>query len=149
MRFLFYPVADYLSRLSSQLNHQHHYSSGEKDGLWAVLAWMSILSKANEGVHDGEVLVGVKDIVNRHWAKYGRHYYCRYDYEGVDSEAANNVMNAIRENFVNGDVSSVAASDSGFKLAGAVEFRYGTPIRFIALDSILPSSYLYSFDTKT
>jgi phosphoglucomutase len=110
---------------------------------------MSILSKANEGVHDGEVLVGVKDIVNRHWAKYGRHYYCRYDYEGVDSEAANNIMNAIRENFVNGDVSSVAASVSGFKLAGAVEFRYGTPIRFIALDSILPSSYLYSFDTKT
>lgn len=91
---------------------------------------MSILSKANESVSDGEALVGVKDIVNRHWAKYGRHFYCRYDYEGVDSESANNVMNAIRENFVNGDVSSIAASDSGIKLVGAVEFRYGSPIRF-------------------
>ena len=54
----------------------------EKDGLWAVLAWMSILMKANENVADGEPLVSVKDIVMKHWAKYGRHFYCRYDYEG-------------------------------------------------------------------
>jgi len=54
----------------------------EKDGLWAVLAWMSILMKANEDVADGKPLVSVKDIVTRHWAKYGRHFYCRYDYEG-------------------------------------------------------------------
>jgi phosphoglucomutase len=43
----------------------------EKDGLWAVLAWLSILSKANEGVEDGEALIGVADIVTKHWAKYG------------------------------------------------------------------------------
>ena len=92
---------------------------------------MSMLSKANEGVSDGEEFVGVIDIVHRHWAKYGRHFYCRYDYEGVDSEAANNVMNAIRENFVNGEVSSVDASASGIKLSGAVEFRYGSPIRYM------------------
>ena len=61
-------------------------------GSRAVLAWMSILSKANEALGDGEALVGVKDIVLNHWAKYGRHFYCRYDYEGVDSEAANQVM---------------------------------------------------------
>ena len=56
----------------------------EKDGLWAVLAWMSILMKANSddsGGSPGE-LVQVRDIVSRHWAKYGRHFYCRYDYEG-------------------------------------------------------------------
>ena len=45
----------------------------EKDGLWAVLAWLSILSKANEGVADDEALVGVADIVTKHWKKYGRH----------------------------------------------------------------------------
>ena len=54
----------------------------EKDGLWAVLAWMSILMKANENVTESEPLVGVKDIVMKHWATYGRHFYCRYDYEG-------------------------------------------------------------------
>ena len=94
-------------------------------GWWsrAVLAWMSILSKANEGLNDGEALVGVKDIVLSHWAKYGRHFYCRYDYEGVDSEAANQVMNAIRESFINGDTVLPDASDSGIKLVDAVEFR--------------------------
>lgn len=100
----------------------------EKDGLWAVLAWMSILSKANEGVADGEPLVGVKDIVTSHWAKYGRHFYCRYDYEGVDSDAANQVMDYVRENFVNGDASSAEASDSGIKLVDAVEFAYTDPV---------------------
>lgn len=55
----------------------------EKDGLWAVLAWMSILMNANVGTVEGEPLIGVKDIVAKHWAKYGRHFYCRYDYEGT------------------------------------------------------------------
>jgi len=100
----------------------------EKDGLWAVLAWMSILSKANENVGDGEALVGVKDIVTDHWAKYGRHFYCRYDYEGVDSDAANQVMDFVRESFVNGDTSSAEASDSGIKLVDAVEFSYTDPV---------------------
>jgi len=100
----------------------------EKDGLWAVLAWMSILSKANEEIGDGEALVGVADIVTKHWAKYGRHYYCRYDYEGVDSDDANKVMDTIRESFVNGDTSSIAVSDSGVKLVNAVEFGYTDPV---------------------
>jgi phosphoglucomutase len=55
----------------------------EKDGLWAALAWMSILMKANENSSDDEPLVSVKTIVEKHWAKYGRHFYCRYDYEGT------------------------------------------------------------------
>jgi phosphoglucomutase len=59
----------------------------EKDGLWAVLAWMSILKKANEGTAADAPLVSVQDIVNQHWAKYGRHFYCRYDYEGTSQES--------------------------------------------------------------
>lgn len=54
----------------------------EKDGLWAVLAWMSILMDFNKDVPEGDPLVQVQDIVVKHWAKYGRHFYCRYDYEG-------------------------------------------------------------------
>lgn len=63
----------------------------EKDGLWAVLAWVSILMRRNEKVPDDEPLVSVQDIVYGHWAKYGRHFYCRYDYEAVESDAANKV----------------------------------------------------------
>jgi phosphoglucomutase len=94
----------------------------EKDGLWAALAWMSILQKANANVPECSPLVSVQDIVNKHWAKYGRHFYCRYDYEGVDSSDANKVMDLIRDEFVNGEVSSVADDGSGINLVDAEEF---------------------------
>lgn len=94
----------------------------EKDGLWAMLAWISILMKANEGTAEGETLVGVKDIVSNHWAKYGRHFYCRYDYEAVDSDAANKMMDLIRKDLVEGDLSKLKEDDSGINIVGAEEF---------------------------
>ena len=52
----------------------------------------------------GEPLVGMRDIVMRHWARYEQHFYCRYDYKGVKSDAANRVMDTIREKFVDGNL---------------------------------------------
>ena len=95
----------------------------EKDGLWAVLSWMSILMKANENVPDGETLISVKEIVNNHWAQYGRHFYCRYDYEAVDSGAANEVMDLIRQSYVNGDLSTALDDSSDIKMVDAIEFE--------------------------
>lgn len=40
----------------------------EKDGLWAVLVWLSIMAARKQSV---------EEIVREHWAKFGRHYYCR------------------------------------------------------------------------
>ncbi|KAF1779950.1 Nucleotide-diphospho-sugar transferase [Phytophthora cactorum] len=57
----------------------------EKDGMWAVLAWLSILASKQV---EGAPLVTVEDIVRDHWKKFGRNYYCRYDYENVDKAAA-------------------------------------------------------------
>lgn len=48
----------------------------EKDGIWAVLAWMSILSQRNQD--PSAPLVGVKEIVEQHWQEYGRNFYARY-----------------------------------------------------------------------
>jgi phosphoglucomutase len=98
----------------------------EKDGLWAVLAWMSILNKANENTPVGQPVVSIKDIVANHWAKYGRHFYCRYDFEAVDSDAANKVMDLIRDNFVNGDLTKIDNGD--IKLVAAEEFEYTDPV---------------------
>mmetsp|Transcript_9178 Transcript_9178/g.11005 ORF Transcript_9178/g.11005 Transcript_9178/m.11005 type:complete len:172 (+) Transcript_9178:1-516(+) len=84
--------------------------------------------KANEGVAEGEPLVSVNDIVKNHWAKYGRHFYCRYDFEGVDSDDANKVMDLVRSTFVNGDLSSVADEDSGINIVSAEEFGYTDPV---------------------
>jgi len=69
----------------------------EKDGLWAVLAWLSVLAHANPDPNSP--LVGVREIVENHWAKFGRHFYSRYDYEGVDSEVAEQVMEHLRSHF--------------------------------------------------
>uniref|UniRef100_UPI000E55AFAA phosphoglucomutase-like protein 5 n=1 Tax=Urocitellus parryii TaxID=9999 RepID=UPI000E55AFAA len=55
----------------------------EKDGLWAVLVWLSIIAARKQSV---------EEIVRDHWAKYGRHYYCRFDYEGLEPKATFYIM---------------------------------------------------------
>lgn len=103
----------------------------EKDGVWAVLAWLSILAHKNKDIPPGGKLVTVEDIVHQHWATYGRHFYTRYDYESVDAGAAKELMahlvklqSSLSE--VNGlikktrpDVSEVVEAD---------EFEYKDPV---------------------
>jgi phosphoglucomutase len=54
----------------------------EKDGLWAVLAWLSILAYKNKDTKEGH-LISVAEIVQDFWQRHGRNFYCRYDYEGM------------------------------------------------------------------
>ncbi|KAG5505701.1 hypothetical protein JKF63_05036 [Porcisia hertigi] len=72
----------------------------EKDGVWASLFWLSVIAKRNM---PGAPLVGVQQIVEEHWATFGRNYYSRYDYEDVSAEAARVVMETV-ENAVVADV---------------------------------------------
>lgn len=68
----------------NRLSHCHWTGSDhirEKDGIWAVLAWLSILAHKNKDNLGGGKLVTVEEIVHQHWTTYGRHYYTRYDYE--------------------------------------------------------------------
>jgi phosphoglucomutase len=55
----------------------------EKDGLWAVLFWLNILAVRQQSV---------EQIAREHWQQYGRNYYSRHDYEGVDTNKANTLM---------------------------------------------------------
>jgi phosphoglucomutase len=98
----------------------------EKDGLWAVLAWLSILADANKDTPVGS-LVSVEDIVRSHWATYGRNFYCRYDYENVDSAAAEAMMAHLRS-LVAGGPSAVGPLPGGYALAVADEFCYTDPV---------------------
>ncbi|NEP83714.1 MAG: alpha-D-glucose phosphate-specific phosphoglucomutase [Okeania sp. SIO3B3] len=59
----------------------------EKDGLWAVLFWLNILAARQESV---------EDIVKEHWKTYGRNYYSRHDYEGIETDKANTLMENLR-----------------------------------------------------
>ena len=62
----------------------------EKDGLWAVLFWLNILAARRQSV---------ETIVREHWAKYGRNFYSRFDYEGLPTEAAQGVMQHLKDQF--------------------------------------------------
>ncbi|KAL5763210.1 hypothetical protein ACOSP7_019474 [Xanthoceras sorbifolium] len=103
----------------------------EKDGIWAVLAWLSIIAYKNKENLSGGKLVTVEDIVRNHWATYGRHYYTRYDYENVDAGAAKELMSYLVKlqssipevnkivKGIRSDVSNVAHAD---------EFEYKDPV---------------------
>ncbi|KZT55738.1 Phosphoglucomutase, first 3 domain-containing protein [Calocera cornea HHB12733] len=54
----------------------------EKDGVWAIVAWLNILAAANEG---SSRLVTIKGLPIAHY-KYDRNFSSRYDYEEVPSD---------------------------------------------------------------
>lgn len=120
----------------------------EKDGLWAVLAWLSILAHYNS---DAEVsvcvlsmtdecrcdvlcvycvlqapFVHVETIVKKHWDTYGRNFYARYDYEGVAKDKATAVMNNLISSF--GSLVGQTFLDGKYQIESADEFEYLDPI---------------------
>lgn len=58
----------------------------EKDGLWAVLCWLNILAVRKEPV---------EQLLHEHWARFGRNYYTRHDYEEVDAVDAKGLMHHV------------------------------------------------------
>lgn len=87
----------------------------EKDGLWAVLLWLNILAVTRKSV---------ADLMNDHWAEYGRNYYSRHDYEDVDSGIANDLMDALRARF--DDLKG--QSFGPLVVSSADEFWYDDPV---------------------
>ena len=87
----------------------------EKDGLWAVLLWLNILAARGESC---------KQIVNEHWATYGRNYYSRHDYEEVESDRANALVDELRAKLD----SLPGTSVRGLKIAKADDFAYHDPV---------------------
>ncbi|CAI5506931.1 unnamed protein product, partial [Closterium sp. Naga37s-1] len=102
----------------------------EKDGMWAILAWLSILANRNSGSSEGQ-LVTVEEIVRQHWAKYGRHFYTRYDYEGVDAEGAKKLMANLVANQADIPALNTAVKAANSAAADVVrgdEFEYKDPV---------------------
>jgi phosphoglucomutase len=83
----------------------------EKDGLWAVLAWLNVLAV------EGRPLA---EIARAHWQKYGRHYYQRHDYEEIDAPTAEAVMQA----FAGGLAALPGQALGDWTVSAADEFSY-------------------------
>jgi phosphoglucomutase len=93
----------------------------EKDGLWAVLAWLSILEAKR---------LNIKDILLGHWNTFGRNFFSRYDYEDCDTESANKVMSHLQETFKQPEFidKEFTYGDKSYRVGLADDFAYTDPI---------------------
>ncbi|MBQ3695562.1 MAG: alpha-D-glucose phosphate-specific phosphoglucomutase [Alphaproteobacteria bacterium] len=58
----------------------------EKDGIWAILAWLNIVALTHKTP---------QQLVTNLWQKDGRVYYSRHNYENVDAEDARHLMDSL------------------------------------------------------
>jgi phosphoglucomutase len=87
----------------------------EKDGLWAVLFWLNILAHRRQSV---------ETIVSEHWARFGRNFYSRHDYEGIPTDAANGVMQLLHERFA----TLQGAQFGNYQVLFCDDFSYTDPV---------------------
>ncbi|MBL3589656.1 MAG: alpha-D-glucose phosphate-specific phosphoglucomutase [gamma proteobacterium endosymbiont of Lamellibrachia anaximandri] len=87
----------------------------EKDGLWAVLFWLNLLAVRQEPVDK---------IVKDHWRQFGRNFYTRYDYEGIDKTAAEALMQHLRDHLT--DLPGSQLGD--YSVDYADDFTYTDPV---------------------
>jgi phosphoglucomutase len=87
----------------------------EKDGLWAVLMWLNILAVKGQSV---------AQVMADHFAKFGRNYYSRHDFEAIASDKANAMMAALRAK-LSGLAGQVV---EGMTITAADDFAYTDPV---------------------
>lgn len=109
----------------------------EKDGVWAIVAWLNIiagLGEANPGTKPS-----IKQIQLDFWKTYGRTFFTRYDYENVDSDGANKVVGTLQDlvadsGFVGSKIGDRTVTDAGnfsyTDLDGSVASGQGLYARF-------------------
>ena len=87
----------------------------EKDGLWAILLWLNILAVRRESV---------AAILSAHWARFGRNYYSRHDFEAIATDQANGMMSALRASLP----TLIGQQVEGMTISGADDFAYTDPV---------------------
>ena len=87
----------------------------EKDGIWAILFWLSIIAATGKSV---------AEITRENWKKYGRSYYMRFDFEGLETDVADKLM-ADLEN----KLPALAGQKFGtYEVSEAAPFVYNDPV---------------------
>ena len=94
----------------------------EKDGLWAVVAWMNIIA----GVAESELnkTPSISSIQHEFWGIYGRTFFTRFDYENVDGDGANKVVAHLTELITKRKSEFVGSTVEGRKVLDAGDFEY-------------------------
>uniref|UniRef100_A0A0L0NUM7 phosphoglucomutase (alpha-D-glucose-1,6-bisphosphate-dependent) n=1 Tax=Candidozyma auris TaxID=498019 RepID=A0A0L0NUM7_CANAR len=109
----------------------------EKDGLWAICAWLNVLADFNQKFPQEKT--SIKAVQEKFWQKYGRTFFTRYDYEEVSSEGANKLVELLSSiveskkegsELAEGYVVKEAANFSYTDLDGSVSKNQGLFIKF-------------------
>ena len=87
----------------------------EKDGLWAVLMWLNILAVRK---------MSAAEILSDHFARYGRNYYSRHDYEALPVELAETMLGDLRAKLG----SLKGTQTEGLTVESSDEFCYTDPV---------------------
>ena len=87
----------------------------EKDGVWAVLFWLNVIAARGEPA---------ASIVADHWARFGRDFYMRHDYEGIETERANRLIERLRRRIP--DLPGTRLG--GHEISAADDFAYTDPV---------------------
>ncbi|THG97064.1 hypothetical protein EW026_g4870 [Hermanssonia centrifuga] len=102
----------------------------EKDGVWAVVAWLNIIAFANK--KSPNQLVGIKELLQKHYALYGRSFFSRYDYEEVSSEGAQKLVDNINEHITKDSLLKTTheskSTGQSFTVSETVNFDYTDPV---------------------
>jgi phosphoglucomutase len=102
----------------------------EKDGIWAIVAWLNIIAAANRD--SPNKLIGINDLLQQFYTIYGRSFFSRYDYEEVPSEGANALvahLDKARTTKSLLNTTHISASTSNkFTISGMYDFEYTDPI---------------------
>jgi phosphoglucomutase len=93
----------------------------EKDGLWAIVAWLNILAGVGEAT--GET-PSISSVQLDFWKTYGRTFFTRYDYEGCETDGANKVVAHVKELITIKKADFVGSTVSGRKVMEADDFSY-------------------------
>lgn len=93
----------------------------EKDGLWAVVAWLNIIAGVAQ---ESSQTPSIASIQNDFWNIYGRTFFTRYDYENVDSDGANKVVAHLKELITTKKSDFIGSTINGRKVTEAADFSY-------------------------
>lgn len=97
----------------------------EKDGMWAVVAWLNIIAGIAKELPAGEQ-PSITNIQNEFWKEYGRTFFTRYDYENVDSAGAQKLVDGLAAHVA--DASFIGSDVAGKKVTDAGNFSYTDPV---------------------
>tara|TARA_B100001057_G_C22827560_1_gene942037 strand:- start:606 stop:2201 length:1596 start_codon:yes stop_codon:yes gene_type:complete len=85
----------------------------EKDGLWAILFWLSIIAITKNSV---------KQIVENHWIEYGRFFSKRYDYNILTKKKLRHIFKIMKNYSINNQELKVMG------IKKIIDFEYFDPI---------------------